>query len=514
MLPAQDKSGAHEYHFLLRSPSGARIGTVTPVFGRSASTAALAYTDIQSPGRFTLRDPFLLQSMALLPQRLEADTSLYSLGARDQFQAVLRGENGRSLDARFDERAAAGDTGLSAWHSHSRIPPRPSAYGLNLTPDPESPRRCRFSGGAIARDSVFRIDCSVRMGAVRLKKSFHVKIQDLTPVSIGIKYVKDNRVLEEDGASLLLSNRHRRRLPVHRLRHHGGRPGLQHIARLDLCGRFRHRRPFPDRIVPARSRRGPRRGNAHLRYAGGGHHQLRHAHLPRLLVPCERVHFRPGVTGRFGPHRGFRTAKAPSWTSTWPVSSKAFTVSVKKPKVSGLLRSSPREEVVGDILDIELSESQPFKADSGAVMRLPVSQGIAQKRKVYLGHWNSARLSWEKVDSAQGGSPKWAERSTAFPSTPSSWAACPWAPTISSPLPIPSPPEDPWGLQLGYKISSDVSSQVGVRVEVYNMMGDKVYESQEVQLSKGDNIQPGTRRAAPCFAGAKGRAGALRLGRA
>jgi flagellar hook assembly protein FlgD len=48
---------------------------------------------------------------------------------------------------------------------------------------------------------------------------------------------------------------------------------------------------------------------------------------------------------------------------------------------------------------------------------------------------------------------------------------------------------------LGYKVSSDVSSQVGVRVEVYNMMGDKVYESQETQLSKGDLIQPGTKKA-------------------
>src|SRR5690606_8549499 len=42
--------------------------------------------------------------------------------------------------------------------------------------------------------------------------------------------------------------------------------------------------------------------------------------------------------------------------------SKAFTVTVSKPQVSGLLKSSPREEVVGGILDIELSESQPFKS--------------------------------------------------------------------------------------------------------------------------------------------------------
>jgi hypothetical protein len=36
-----------------------------------------------------------------------------------------------------------------------------------------------------------------------------------------------------------------------------------------------------------------------------------------------------------------------------------------------------------------------------------------------------------------------------------------------------------------------------VRVEVYNMMGDKVYESHETQLGKGDEVKPGTKKAAP-----------------
>src|SRR5690606_36735090 len=73
---------------------------------------------------------------------------------------------------------------------------------------------------------------------------------------------------------------------------------------------------------------------------------------------------------------------------------KAFTVSVKQPKVSGLLRASPQEEVVGDILDIELSESQPFKADSGAMLRLPVAPGIVRRGMVYLGHCSTSRLLW------------------------------------------------------------------------------------------------------------------------
>lgn len=492
MLPAQEKPGAYEYHFAIRSPAGARIGTVTPATS-TVSTAALAYTDVQTPGRFTLRDPFLLQSMALLPQRLEADTSLYSLGARDLFQAVMRGENGRSLDARFDERAAAGDTAYSVAFAFAD-PAKAAAYGLKLTPDPESPRLCRFSGGAMASDSVFRIECSVRMGAVRLRKPFHIKIQDLAPVSIGIKYVKENRVLEKDGASLLLSNRSEsgyqftafattKEGRVYNISPAWTFAADSSIGSLSQAGLFR---PNPDvargagllifdTLVVATTNSGTP--------IYGAFSFLANVATFAQVSPASSG--RAVVSNGEGAFLDFNLAGL----------SKAFTVSVKKPKVSGLLRSSPREEVVGDILDIELSESQPFKADSGAVMRLPVSQGIAQKRKIYLGHWNSARLSWDKVDSAQGGAEvdgkvygfsKYAVLMGSLPLGAYDF--------IATPNPFTS--EDPWGLQLGYKISSDVSSQVGVRVEVYNMMGDKVYESQEVQLSKGDNIQPGTRRAA------------------
>jgi hypothetical protein len=175
--------------------------------------------------------------------------------------------------------------------------------------------------------------------------------------------------------------------------------------------------------------------------------------------------------------------------------SKAFTVSVKKPKVSGLLRASPREEVVGDILDIELSESQPFKADSGATLMMPVSEGIAQRRTVFLGHWNSARLSWEKVDSARGDTAV-AGKVYSFSKYAVLMGSLPLGAYDFIVTPNPFTSEDPWGLQLGYKVSSDVSSQVGVRVEVYNMMGDKVYQSQETQLSKGQSVEPGARKAA------------------
>jgi hypothetical protein len=175
--------------------------------------------------------------------------------------------------------------------------------------------------------------------------------------------------------------------------------------------------------------------------------------------------------------------------------SKAFTVSVKKPKVSGLLRSSPQQEVVGEILDIELSESQPFKADSGAVLKMPISEGIARRAWVYLGHWNSSRLAWEKVDSIKADTSV-AGKVYSFSKYAVLMGSLPLGAYDFSFAPNPFSSQDPWGLQLSYKVSSDVSSQVGVRVEVYNMMGDKVYESHESQLSKGDVVKPGLKKAA------------------
>ena len=150
---------------------------------------------------------------------------------------------------------------------------------------------------------------------------------------------------------------------------------------------------------------------------------------------------------------------------------------------------------MGDILDIDLSERQPFKADSGATLMLQVAKGIAQRRKVFLGHWNSSRLAWEKVDSANGDSAV-AGKVYSFSKYAVIMGSLPLGAYDFLVTPNPFTSEDPWGLQLAYKVSSDVSSQVGVRVEVYNMMGDKVYQSQEMQLSKGDNVQPGSHKAA------------------
>ena len=502
-VPAQAKAGEYEYYHALRSPSGARIGTVTPA-GSSGSAAALAYTDIQSPGRFSLRDPFLLGSIALMPQRLEADTSLYSLGARDIYQVQLRGEKGRSLDAYFDQRRAAGDTGFTVTWGFADAA-RAAALGLSLVADPAAPRLIAFRGGRIASDSVFRIECQARMGAVRLKKSFFVKIQDLAPVSIAIRYVKENRVLEDDGAEVGFSNHPASGILFSAFaRTAQGREfnisprwsfgADSTVGSISQQGVF-----IPDSIV-ARSAALHITDTLQVAVTHAGEPIYRPfaftANLATFAQVVPAAAGRSLVTNGEGAFLDFNLAGL----------SKAFTVSVSKPKVSGLLRASPKEEVVGDILDINLSERQPFKADSGATLLMEVSKGIAQRRKVFLGHWNSSRLAWEKVDSANGDSAV-SGKVYSFSKYAVIMGSLPLGAYDFLVTPNPFTCRDPWGLQLGYKVSSDVSSQVGVRVEVYNMMGDKVYQSREVQLSKGENVQPGSHKAAVDSPGRKAELG-------
>lgn len=493
MLPAQALAGAYQYFYHVQSPAGIRIGVVTAAGGTNGSASA-TYSNARTPASFRLRDPFLLQGIALSPQRLEADTSLYSLSARDIFQVQLRGENGRSLDAYFDGKAAGKDTSFTVSWSFAN-PEHARSMGLSLVADSATPRLCRFRGGTTASDSMFQVICHARMASVRLKKSFLVKIQDLAPVGIGIKFVKENRNLEENGASLLLSNNNPGGYGFSAFaRTSEGR--IYNIAptwsfgndtavgRLDQLGIF-----IPNPAV-ARSAVLQITDTLSMGGVGTGVAGRKPFSFQANLATYAQVV--PASAGRSVVTNGEGTVLDFNLAGL----TKAFTVSVKKPKVSGLLRSSPKEEVVGDILDIELSESQPFKADSGATLKMPVATGIARRSTVYLGHWNTSKLTWEKVAEAKAdtmvrgtvyGFSKYAVLMGSLPLGAYDMVA----------KPNPFTALDPWGLQLGYKVSSDVSSQVGVRVEVFNMMGDKVYESQEIQLSKGQAVEPGTHKAQP-----------------
>ena len=491
-FPEQIRPGLYQYYYNLISPLGVSSTIVTSEKTLHV-TGKIAYSNSQSPGKFKLRDPFLLQSIALLPQRLEADTSLYSLGAKDLFQVQIRGENSRNLNSYFDQKKTSGDTGLTiSWKFLNAA--YASGKGLLLSVDSASPRLCHFRGSKSPSDSTFQVLCSVRMGTVSLKKSFFIRIQDLWPISVGIKYVKENREMEEDGASLPFSNltttgyafsafAKTQEGRVFNISPRWSFGSDSAIGKITQQGLF-----FPDTNV-ARSAALRIYDTLPIGMTNVGE-PIRAAFVSQAnlvtftqVVPSSQG--RTVVTNGEGTSLDFNLAGL----------SKAFTVSVKKPKVSGLLRSSPKEEVVGEILDIELSERQPFKADSGAVLKMPVSDGIARRAWVYLGHWNTARLSWEKVDSVKGGTSV-DGKVYSFSKYAVIMGSLPLGAYDFSFAPNPFSSQDPWGLQMSYKVSSDVSSQVGVRVEVYNMTGDKVYESHEVQLSKGDVVKPGLKKAA------------------
>jgi hypothetical protein len=63
--------------------------------------------------------------------------------------------------------------------------------------------------------------------------------------------------------------------------------------------------------------------------------------------------------------------------------------------------------------------------------------------------------------------------------------------------PSPFSPQDPWGLQLSYRVTSAVSTQAALRVDVFNGRGEKVYASDEVMVPANRDIPTGMHKADP-----------------
>jgi hypothetical protein len=160
------------------------------------------------------------------------------------------------------------------------------------------------------------------------------------------------------------------------------------------------------------------------------------------------------------------------------------------------MKSTAGEEVVGEILDIDLSESQPFKANAYAELTLPIGVGVARKHKTYLAHWSPLRQAWEKVDSAQADTVV-SGRVNHFSRYAVLMGSLPLGAYDFKVMPNPFSPRDPWALQLQYKVSSEVSSQVSVRVDVFDLHGDKVFAGRESFVNKGNEILAGGFKADP-----------------
>lgn len=481
--------GAYEAYYRVFKHDGLKTG-IESKGARSNSRLDLILSNRHAPMAFHLRDPRVLHAIKLLPASAETDTLRYDWKSGDVFAVQLFGEGGLALDAFADQLFRKPDTARPlqvTWRFLDTAQARQA--GLTLTPSDSTPRLCHFQASGKNTASALGLEVAVKLGAVTLRQTWFVRVEDLAPVALGIRYAKEGIDLSEGGAPLILSNQ----APQ------GYR--FEAFARTAEGKRYRIR---PKWSLGADSAAGILDQNGLFLPASGVARDAKLLVTDTLLSAEGRQVFTaagalltqarliPADTGvaRLGDGEGLELA--------FPLNglAKAFTVSIARPQVNPLLRASPSQEVVGDVHEIELSESQPFKSDSGAVLRLPVAEGLARMRKVYVGHWNSSRLQWERIDSAEAATVAVA-RVFGFSKYAVIMGSLPLGAYELSVAPNPFSPLDPWGLQLHYTLSSEVSSQVGVRIEVYNLVGDKVYSSREVLVSKGEEIMPGLRKANP-----------------
>jgi|GEM_PF-1764138 len=483
------KPGSYQAYYQVTSAKGLKTG-IRSGDESSSQSGALVYSNRNQPQAFTLRDPRILRAVRLLPASAEADTLTYPYGGKDKFEVQLSGEGTLSLDAFVDDLVQRPDGERPFAVTWSVIDADEAAdAGIALASSASSPRLATLSVGKKNTRRAIELEAAVKLGSITLRKHWFIRVRDLTPVAIGILYQREGRELSRQGPPLTLANPQTEgyRFEAFAQTAEGERFRIRPTwslgadtaaGSLDQDGLFIPKENIPreallnirDTLMTASGPKafdtsGSLRTEVYIAPADSGVKRLSNGEGLRLEFPLG------GLT-------------------------KAFTVSVGRPKVNPLLRSSPGEEVVGDVHEIELSESQPFKPDSGAWITLPVAKGMARERKVYVGHWNAARLAWEKVDSTQADTAVSA-RVASFSKYAVIMGSLPLGAYDFSVTPNPFSPRDPWGLQLHYTLGSEVSSQVGVRIEIFNMVGDKVFSSHEVLVGKGEEIRPGLFQAAP-----------------
>lgn len=145
-------------------------------------------------------------------------------------------------------------------------------------------------------------------------------------------------------------------------------------------------------------------------------------------------------------------------------------ISLRKPFASDVKRYTPGHEIHGEIYDLRSSSSTHFLRPLRIV--LPIVPE-ARSLSAVIGRWDLEELGWVEL----GGSRRGDEISTEVDHF-SQFAVL----SLSEPLaideihllPNPFTPHDPYGLQLGFTLSTDQARKPFVTIKVYNMVGDLV----------------------------------------
>ncbi len=143
---------------------------------------------------------------------------------------------------------------------------------------------------------------------------------------------------------------------------------------------------------------------------------------------------------------------------------------LRKPQIPDVKRFTGKHSVAGQIYDILVSGAIRDGMQFG--LRFPIPAGLERDR-LTVGHWDVNSLSWELIASTLDDDAIAASTSH-FSEFAILLAAQPLAIGNVQLRPNPFSPNDQYGLQIGFSLTSDDLRKPWVTIQIYNMAGDLV----------------------------------------
>jgi hypothetical protein len=486
--PLLDKGGTWLSRTRCEVPNGLRGRSNTS--GTTYHQSDLYYGGSAAQDTFVVRDPVRMEGIQWFPGRLASSNSLLPLNSRAIFSVSIVGSGGRRLDSLWDAIATDLDSLEISWYFADTALARSS--GLSLLRDGKS-RSITLLSSSQQTSSPIELRVRVAWGSRQYEISLFIEVRDLQVVRIGIRYdLTGQKLSAKSLLGTLLSNR----AP---LGHSFSAFAIASdsseftiyptwsLEKDSLSGSLQEGLFYPDTLVVGSDRLIITDTLNVISSANDSAFQQPISFETAIQTYYELLPDTGGVA-TFGDGNGL-WVRIPKKGLAIPATMTFNDISLGKS-----IQVLEKTEVAGNIYDIILFPNQPFVLDSGAYLSLPAEDWMLKgDRSLYLAHWSTSDLSWEIVDSivtdsSVGG------KAVRFSPYAIMLESDPLGAYGFEIMPNPFTPNDPWALQLQYRLSSQQSTRVQVQIQVFNMVGDLVYESRKVSLAKNEQIQAGTHK--------------------
>ncbi|MBF0430084.1 MAG: carboxypeptidase regulatory-like domain-containing protein [Fibrobacteria bacterium] len=472
-MPAFLKPGEVQYYY--------RVTQKDAIISSNNSSELAVYTNANAPRSFKVFDPNVLKAISFAPASLEADSVLMAKEGRMIANVNLFGDNGRDLNVYFDRNVEKNEDISITWSFESEKVTLES-NGSTLQQSSKNPRTVTLLAGGPGN---FHVYCTVKVDKNTVQKEISVVVKDIEAEKIALRFEDENMLLTE-GSVIELRNRTSKGYQFSAVGYTKDDVSFIISPEWSLTDSAVLDTAFNDEFSQG------------IFYPNN---EVAGADTLIIRDPVSELSFRvplktylqvePGDSSTVTVQNG----KGAGLAIPLDGLESAVRIDFTQPEVSDILVVSPSTELAGDIINIELTPPQPFKRSRGAYVSLPV-KASARNGEIFVGHWNSKRLQWDKLETE--GNMTSDSVITALATTFSPFAvqmeSRPLGAYQLKVMPNPFTPNDPWALQLQYEVSSRKASLIGVQIEVYNMRGDLVFKSNKNVIAKSDSVVAGTRK--------------------